>query len=71
MNRDDSTKDTFLEGGWVRTGDQAIFDEENYLFIVDRLKELIKVNALQVAPAELEALLLSYPGITTNLSLYI
>jgi acyl-coenzyme A synthetase/AMP-(fatty) acid ligase len=41
----------------------ALIDDEGHLFIVDRLKELIKVNAYQVAPAQLEALLLSHPAV--------
>lgn len=49
--------------GWMRTGDIGHFDEEGYLFVSDRLKELIKVNGHQVAPAMLEGLLLEHPGI--------
>ena len=49
--------------GWLRTGDLVVLDDEGQVFIVDRLKELIKVNALQVAPAELEALLVSHPAV--------
>ena len=49
--------------GWLRTGDLVVVDDDGQVFIVDRLKELIKVNALQVAPAELEALLVSHPAI--------
>lgn len=49
--------------GWLLTGDVALIDEEGHIFIVDRLKELIKVNAYQVAPAELEALILSHPAV--------
>ena len=49
--------------GWLRTGDIGYADEDGALFIVDRLKELIKYKGRQVAPAELEAVLLSHPAI--------
>jgi acyl-CoA synthetase (AMP-forming)/AMP-acid ligase II len=49
--------------GWLRTGDAARIDAHGNVFITGRLKELIKVNAYQVAPAELEALLASHPGV--------
>ena len=49
--------------GWVRTGDIGRFDADGYLFITDRLKELIKVKGFQVAPAELEALLCQHPDV--------
>jgi len=49
--------------GWLRTGDIGYCDDEGRLFVVDRLKELIKTNGRQVAPAELEALLLQHPSI--------
>ena len=48
--------------GWLQTGDLARIDADGNLFIVDRIKELIKVNAFQVAPAELEALLAHPPA---------
>ncbi|KAL8136539.1 hypothetical protein V2J09_002540 [Rumex salicifolius] len=49
--------------GWLRTGDICYIDEEGYVFVVDRLKELIKYKGYQVPPAELEALLLTHPQI--------
>ena len=49
--------------GWLRTGDLVVIDEEGQVFVVDRLKELIKVNAFQVAPAELEAVLATHPAV--------
>lgn len=56
--------DAMLEpDGWLHTGDIGRFDADGHLFLVDRLKELIKVSGFQVAPAELEALLLTHPGI--------
>jgi acyl-CoA synthetase (AMP-forming)/AMP-acid ligase II len=49
--------------GWLRTGDIATIDADGYLFIHDRLKELIKVKGFQVAPAELEAVLVAHPDV--------
>jgi 4-coumarate--CoA ligase len=57
-NKPEATRETVTKDGWLRTGDVAYVDEENHFFIVDRKKELIKVKGLQVAPAELEAMLL-------------
>lgn len=53
-----ATAETLCENGWLRTGDVVEVDEHGWFWIVDRKKELIKVNAFQVAPAELEQLLL-------------
>lgn len=58
-----ATAETLMPDGWLRTGDIAIIDADGYMFIVDRLKELIKVKGFQVAPAELEAALVAHPGI--------
>src|SRR5262249_39089320 len=49
--------------GWLHTGDIGYADEDGYFYIVDRLKELIKYKGFQVAPAELEAVLLTNPAI--------
>ncbi len=57
-----ATAETVTDG-WLHTGDIARVDECARFFIVDRLKELIKYKGYQVAPAELEALLLSRPGV--------
>ncbi len=53
----------FPGDGWLRTGDIGHVDEDGYLYVVDRLKELIKYRGFQVPPAELEALLLQHPGV--------
>jgi len=62
-NKPEATEATFGPGRWLRTGDVAYVDEEGHFFIVDRKKELIKVKGLQVAPAELEAILLDHPDV--------
>src|SRR5216684_3203040 len=49
--------------GWYHTGDVGYVDDDGFFFIVDRTKELIKYKGLQVAPAELEALLVTHPAI--------
>ncbi|CAH1132383.1 unnamed protein product [Ceutorhynchus assimilis] len=58
-----ATKDTFTPDGWLKTGDLGYYDEEGYFYIVDRLKELIKYKGYQVAPAELESILINHPKI--------
>ena len=63
LNNAEATARTLDGEGWLRTGDIGIVDDEGYLTIVDRLKELIKVKGYQVAPAELEALLLKHPRV--------
>jgi 4-coumarate--CoA ligase len=57
FNDIEKTKECLSDGGWLRTGDLAFYDEDGHFFITDRLKELIKVRGFQVAPAELEELL--------------
>ncbi|CAH1433840.1 unnamed protein product [Lactuca virosa] len=62
---DKEVSDTMVDSdGWLRTGDLCYFDNEGFLFIVDRLKELIKYKGYQVPPAELEHILHTHPDIT-------
>lgn len=63
LNNPDATAATLDEDGWLHTGDIGYVDDDDFFYIVDRLKELIKFKGFQVAPAELEALLLSHPAI--------
>jgi acyl-CoA synthetase (AMP-forming)/AMP-acid ligase II len=63
LNNPEATANTVDAEGWLRTGDIGTIDADGYVSIVDRLKELIKFKAFQVAPAELEALLLTHPAI--------
>jgi acyl-CoA synthetase (AMP-forming)/AMP-acid ligase II len=61
LNNPDVTAATVDDDGWLHTGDIGVVDEDGFLEVTDRLKELIKVKGYQVAPAELEALLLKHP----------
>ncbi|MCS7065776.1 MAG: AMP-binding protein, partial [Fimbriimonadales bacterium] len=63
LNNPDATAATITPEGWLRTGDIGYVDEDGYFYIIDRVKELIKYKGLQVAPAELEAVLLSHPAV--------
>ncbi|KAF9110251.1 hypothetical protein BGX27_006594 [Mortierella sp. AM989] len=62
-NNAKATHETIDSEGWLHTGDIAVVDSGENFFIVDRLKELIKYKGFQVAPAELEAVLLTHPQI--------
>ncbi len=63
FGNESATASTIDAEGWLHTGDVAEIDEDGHFSIVDRVKELIKYKGFQVPPAELEALLLSHPGI--------
>jgi 4-coumarate--CoA ligase len=63
LNNEKATKETIDDDGWLHTGDIGHIDADGHLFIVDRLKELIKYKGFQVPPAELEALLLTHPDV--------
>jgi len=63
LNNPEATAATVDADGWLHTGDVAVIDADGHTFIVDRLKELIKYKGFQVPPAELEALLLTHPGV--------
>ncbi|CAL5033086.1 unnamed protein product [Urochloa decumbens] len=61
--RKEETEHTIDAKGWLHTGDIGYIDGDGDVFIVDRIKELIKYKGFQVAPAELEAILLSHPSV--------
>jgi acyl-CoA synthetase (AMP-forming)/AMP-acid ligase II len=61
LNRPDATAAMIDSEGWLHTGDIGYADGRGCFFVVDRVKELIKYKGLQIAPAELEALLLTHP----------
>jgi len=63
LNNEEATRATVDAEGWLHTGDVAVVDELGRYTVVDRVKELIKYKGYQVAPAELEAVLLGHPEI--------
>ena len=63
LNNEKATKETFDEEGWLHTGDQGSIDSDGMIQILDRIKEMIKVKGISVAPAELEDLLLGHEKI--------
>jgi len=63
LNNPEATAQTIDSDGWLHTGDVGRVDEAGHLYIIDRLKELIKYKGFQVAPAELEAVLINHPGV--------
>ncbi len=63
LNNPEATAAMIDSDGWLHTGDVGSADENGYFFIVDRVKELIKYKGMQIAPAELEAVLLAHPAI--------
>ncbi|XP_061369289.1 4-coumarate--CoA ligase 2 [Gastrolobium bilobum] len=63
LNDEKATATTIDAEGWLHTGDVGYIDDDDEIFIVDRVKELIKFKGFQVPPAELEGLLVSHPSI--------
>jgi 4-coumarate--CoA ligase len=63
LNNQAATDAMIDRDGWLHTGDIGHVDADGHLFVVDRLKELIKYKGFQVPPAELEALLLTHPAV--------
>ncbi len=64
FKKPEATAACITPDGWFKTGDVAVVDEQGWFKIVDRVKELIKYKGMQVAPAELEALLLGHASIS-------
>jgi long-chain acyl-CoA synthetase len=62
-NRSDDTAAVLIEGGWIRTGDIAVMDEDGFIAIVDRIKELIITGGFNVYPSEVEDALRRIPGV--------
>src|SRR5437899_4764304 len=64
LNNPEATERTIDADNWLHTGDIGHADADGHFFIVDRVKELIKYKGFQVAPAELEAILLTHPAVS-------
>ncbi|KAF2292899.1 hypothetical protein GH714_029703 [Hevea brasiliensis] len=62
-NNKEETDRAIDKDGWLHTGDIGYIDDDGDIFIVDRIKELIKYKGFQVAPAEIEAILLTHPSV--------
>jgi acyl-CoA synthetase (AMP-forming)/AMP-acid ligase II len=63
LNNPEATAEMVDPDGWLHTGDIGHVDDDGYFYVVDRVKELIKYKGHQVAPAELEAVLVSHPAV--------
>lgn len=59
----ESTESVLSEDGWLWTGDVGIFDEDGYLYLVDRIKDIVIVSGFNVYPAEVENVLMAHPGV--------
>ena len=62
--RPDLTQDSFQEDGWFKTGDQAWMDEDGYIKITGRIKDLIIRGGVNISPADVESVLFSHPRVT-------
>ena len=62
-NRPDETAKVMLPDGWLRTGDIGHMDERGYVFIEDRKKDMILVSGFNVYPNEVEAVVVTHPGV--------
>ena len=63
LNNPEATRSAFWEGGWYRSGDIGLFDPAGYLYIVDRLKDMIITGGENVYPREVEEVLYTYPEV--------
>lgn len=63
LNNEEGTRNSFSPDGYFKTGDIGYQDQNGNVYITDRIKELIKYNGFQIAPAELEGLLMSHPSV--------
>ena len=62
-NDAEATRTALTDDGWLRTGDIAVVDDDGFLYLVDRAKDLIIVSGFNVYPAEVEEVLVEHPAI--------
>jgi long-chain acyl-CoA synthetase len=62
-NKPEETKETFLSDGWLRTGDRGYIDQEDFVYFVDRIKDLIIASGYNIAPVEIENVLYEHPAV--------
>ncbi|NTW72981.1 MAG: AMP-binding protein [Eubacteriaceae bacterium] len=60
---DPETTDETIKDGWLYTGDMATIDDDGYIFMQSRAKEIIKVRGIRISPKEIEAVIVTYPGV--------
>lgn len=65
-NRPEETAETLLDGGWLRTGDLVVQDEDGFVTVVDRKKELIITGGFNVSPSEVERVVNETPGVAES-----
>jgi acyl-CoA synthetase (AMP-forming)/AMP-acid ligase II len=63
LHNPEATAATIDADGWLHTGDIVTVDRDGWYYVTDRIKELIKYKGFQVAPAELEAILVTHPAV--------
>jgi acyl-CoA synthetase (AMP-forming)/AMP-acid ligase II len=61
--KDPETTASTIRNGWLYTGDMATVDDEGYIFMQSRAKEIIKVRGIRISPKEIEAVIVNYPGV--------
>lgn len=63
FGNEDATRDILDSEGWLHSGDIGRFDEDGYLYVVDRKKDIIKCSGFQVSPSEIESVIQEIPGV--------
>ena len=63
LGNQEATEEAFCDGSWLRTGDLARMDDEGFIYIVDRLKDMIITAGYNIYPAELESVIAAHPDV--------